>query len=124
MRVSSGFLTRRTPGVDVFGNIDSSGGLADLQGTAGIDHHRHLVGEGRRVGACLLQGLRMRPMGKAAGVEGDHALLDVVAAEEVAAVVEQHFVVVVVVMEERHLQRAGIVFYLPWDEGDSSYTIC
>ena len=56
-------------------------------------------------------------MGEAAGVQRDHAGLDVVAAEEVAPVVEQHFVVVVVVVEERHLERPRIGLHRPRREG-------
>ncbi len=56
-------------------------------------------------------------MGEAAGVEGHHAGVDVVAAEEVAGVVEDHLVVVVVVVEERHLQGARIGFERARREG-------
>lgn len=62
-------------------------------------------------------------MGETAGVQSDHALLDVVAAEEVAAVVEQHFVVIVVVVEERHLERAGVGFHRSRGEGADHETV-
>ena len=44
----------------------------------------------------MLQSLGMRPMSEAAGVQGDHPGMDVVAAEEVALVIEQHLVEIVV----------------------------
>src|SRR3989344_4758127 len=123
MRVSSGFLARRTPGIHIFGNIHTCSGFADLQGAAGINHHRHFIDKGGRIGLRLFQRLGMRAVGEAARMQSDHALLDIVAAEEVAPVVEQHFVVVVVVVIERHLQRAGVAFHWARSKGADHKTI-
>src|SRR3546814_6272351 len=77
---------------------------ADIQRIAGVEHHGDLVSLfPGRLGASG-KSLRMRAVREAAGMQGDHAGMDVVAAEEFAAVIEDHLVVIVVVVEERHFQ--------------------
>ena len=50
----------------------------------------------------------MRSVGEAAGVEGEHARIDIVAAEEIAGVIEDHFLIVVIVVKKRNFQRPRI----------------
>ena len=52
----------------------------------------------------------MWAVGKATGVKGHHACLDVIAAEKIASVIKEYFVVIVVVVIEGDLQCARVGF--------------
>jgi hypothetical protein len=93
------------PAVHVGAPLDRGRPVRHLQRIPGVQHDGDLVGARRRLAEHVLQRLRVRAVGEAAGMQRDHAGMNVVAREELARVIEQHLVVIVVVVEERHLQR-------------------
>jgi hypothetical protein len=89
--------------------FDGQGVLGELEGAESIDHHRQLAG---LFGAdALFHRAGVRPMRDAAGVQGDHAPLHVLAAHEVAIHIVEHLVAVdvAVVVGRRDGQRVVIV---------------